>query len=195
MVAWIMTGVIYEYQIPNPAKPIPESERALGPSGELINFSPEQVIPAVIIGQTVLEICPYLGTYGMGGPGFFGLRVEIGWLVIAIWGASEWMTAKGRNIGDSFHDNYGRGKPWLADWQPEEERDELSKNLLGQKITNFEVAQKSLCILFENGFDITIQEHGKTRPILEGNKLPRNFQEEDDLRKAVFLSPTTEIWV
>jgi len=195
MVALPMTGVIYDYQIPNSAKPIPESERVLGPSGELIDFSPDPIIPNAIIGQTILELSPYVGTYGMGGPGFFGLRLEDGWLVIAIWGASEWMTAMGRNIGDAFHDNYGRRKPWIADWRPEEEDDELSKNLLGRQITNFEISQKSLCIMLESEFDITIKEDGKTRPILEGSKQPRSFQENDDLRKAVFLSPTTEIWV
>ena len=34
-----------------------------------------------------------------------------------------------------------------------------------------------------------------TRPVFAGNKHPRAFAPDDDLRRAVFLSPTTELWV
>jgi hypothetical protein len=73
--------------------------------------------------------------------------------------------------------------------------DELSKNLIGTQITRINVNQTSLIINFDNGSDLTISKDCNTRPILEGNKQHRAFDAEDDLRKAVFLSPTTEIWV
>jgi hypothetical protein len=41
----------------------------------------------------------------------------------------------------------------------------------------------------------SITESPESRPILEGNKKPRSFERSDDLRRAVFLSPTAEIWV
>jgi hypothetical protein len=130
----------------------------------------------------------------MGGPGFFGLRLGSEWLVIAIWGAAEWMSARGRQVGDPFHSDYGRDRPWLADWDracP----DELSVHLVGQSIVSVSIERHALKILFENGFDLTIDESPDRRPIFQGNGEPRRFKDNDDLRRAVFLAPTVEIWV
>jgi hypothetical protein len=126
----------------------------------------------------------------MGGPGFFGLRLGEEWLVVAIWGASEWIVADGVLIQDYFFADYGRPKPWITD-----EVDNLSPNLVGTKIESLELHQRSMRISFSNGMLLEIGEAAEGRPLLEGNKQPRAFLEDDDLRKAVFLSPTTEIWV
>lgn len=41
----------------------------------------------------IVDICTYLGTYGMGGPGFVGFKLQgyfgIRWLVYCIWSAGE----------------------------------------------------------------------------------------------------------
>lgn len=130
----------------------------------------------------------------MGGPGFFGLRLGAEWLVIAIRGAADWMSAKGRQVGDPFHKDYGRDRPWLADWD-RKCPDQLSAHLVGQTLVSIVVERHSLTILFENGFDLTIDKSYEQRPIFQGSREPRRFNADDDLRKAVFLAPTTEIWV
>ena len=82
-----MDHVIYDYEIPHRDQPIPANERGLGPCGRLQPFAPPPISAEQVIGRTVEEICPYVGTYGMGGPGFFGLRLGSEWLVIAVSGA------------------------------------------------------------------------------------------------------------
>jgi hypothetical protein len=183
-----MAHVICEYEIPDRDQPIPVNERGLGPSGRLRPFAPPPISAEAVIGRTVEEICPYVGTYGMGGPGFFGLRLGLEWLVIAVWGAGEWMVSQGRCVEDSFHDN--RPRPWLAG-----ESDELSVELVGQRIRSINVRRHSLRIVFENEVDLTIEETSDHRPLFEGTKEPRQFTDDDDLRRAVFLAPTIEIWV
>src|SRR5208337_1947994 len=140
-----------------------------------------------VVGRTVDEICKHVGTYGMGGPGFFGLRLGSEWLVNAIWGAGEWITAQGRCLADSFHQNYGRPSPWLSS------DGELDTHMVGQKVRSIDVQRHSVRIVLENEFDLTIEESPDGRPLLEGVKKPRRFTDDDDLRRAVFLAPTIEI--
>ncbi len=179
-----------KFEIPDPTRPIPESERKLGPSGHLIPFTPKRLDPSIVVGRELEEICPYVGTYGMGGPGYFGFRFDKDWLVIAVWGAADWLVAGDRHVGDSFYDNYGRPMPLLYD-----DHDELSPQIIGQKLSYVEVKEKSFAMLFENGMKIEIEEAPDNRPLMEGTKEMRKFAEADDLRDAVFLSTTTEIWV
>src|SRR5215470_10539516 len=203
-----MAHCYYDYEIPDRNQPIPANERGLGPSGRLQLFAPPPISAEQVIGRTVDEICPHAGTYGTGGPGFFGLRLGSEWLVIAVSGAGEWMVSQGRCVGDSFHDNYGRPRPWIADWlaapqigagrTPQEspgESDELSAQLVGQRIRSIDVRRHSLRIVFENEVDLTIEETSDRRPLFEGIKEARQFTDDDDLRRAVFLAPTIEIWV
>jgi hypothetical protein len=184
-----MSSVRYKFQIPDTSKPLTGDVASFGPSGELIDFNPPVVTPEKIVGRTVEEVCTNVGTYGMGGPGFFGLRLGGEWLVVAIWDAASWIEADGRIVEDGFWDTNGRPRPWITD-----EGDELTARLVGQPITSFTLAERSLAVGV-GGLTLLIAESPDGRPILEGNKQPRAFEEGDDLRRAVFLSPTTEIWV
>jgi hypothetical protein len=181
--------IVYEYQLPDPDRPIPEEERLLGPSGELLPFFPQQLLPADVIGRRVDEVCTYVGTYGMGGAGFFGLRLDREWLVVAIWGAGEWILANDRLITDTFASKYNRPRPWISG-----EEDDLTGALVGRTIDEIAVGPHSLSMRIAD-VQLTIDEIADRRPIQEGDKQPRCFLPDDDLRRAVFLSPTTEIWV
>lgn len=186
-----ISSMRYDFEIPDPSQPIPEGERgAVGPSGHLIPFVPNALSAEQVINRRVDEILTYVGTYGMGGPGFFGLRLGEEWLVVAIWGAAEWIMVDGILIQDHFFEDYGRPRPWIT-----EDADDLSPKLVGSKITSLELHQRSMRISFSNGMTLAIDEAAESRPILEGNKKPREFLADDDLRKAVFLAPTAEIWV
>lgn len=183
--------VYYEFEIPDPSRPLSEDESGyLGPSGELIPFVPSLISTEQIKGSVIDEFSSHVGTYGMGGPGFFGLRLGNEWLVISIWGAAEWMVSQGRCIEDTFYDAYARSMPWLPN-----DKDDFERQVVGQCVRSIDVQQHSLSILLENGFDLTIEISAERRPQLEGAKKPRAFATDDDLRKAVFLAPTNEIWV
>ena len=181
----------YDFEVPDPSRPIPESDRgAIGPSAHLVPLVPKEVTAEETVGRRVDEVVPYIGTYGMGGTGFFGLRLGKEWLVFAIWGAGEWIRVDDTLVEDYYFEKYKRPRPWMFDGI-----DDLSPKLVGAEILSFEVQKRSLRMAFSNGMSLTIDESPESRPILEGNKRRREFLEDDDLRKAVFLAPTTEIWV
>jgi len=125
----------------------------------------------------------------MGGPGFFGLRLGPEWLIIAVGSAGEWMRCDGRRVEDGFYDLNGDPAPWITDTE-----DQLSPVIVGRAIAAIEVAKTSMAITFDNGLALSIEESSAARPIFQGSGEPRVFDPDDDLRGAVFLSPTTEIW-
>jgi len=181
----------YELEIPDPSQPIPEEERGpLGPSGHLIPFVPEAHAEREVCGRRIDEVLTYLGTYGMGGAGFFGLRLEQEWLVVAIWGAGEWISIDGMPVEDHVFDDHERPRPWISDGD-----DNLSPVLIGAEITSLQLNQRSMQMSFSNGMSLAIEETPQNRPNLQRSDRPREFLETDDLRKAVFLAPTSEIWV
>jgi hypothetical protein len=184
-----MSSLRYEFQIPDPAKPLRGDVPPCGPNCELVDFKPATPTPQMVVGRTVDEVCTCVGTYGMGGPGFFGLRLGDEWLVVAIWGAASWIEADGRIVEDDFWDTNGMPRPWIT-----AQGDELTGRLVGQPVTSFRLDKRSLAVGV-GGMTLSVAESPVGRPILEGNKQPRAFDEDDDLRRAVFLSPTAEVWV
>jgi hypothetical protein len=111
------------------------------------------------------------------------------WLVIAIWGAAYWIEIDGRIVEDGYWKTNDRPRPWITD-----EGNELTGIVIGQSITSFALAKHTLTIGI-GGLTLSIKEEPECRPILQGSKKPRSFESADDLRKAVFLSPTTELWI
>jgi hypothetical protein len=74
-----------------------------------------------LIGARVEGFNSHLGSYGMGGPGFFGLLLaphgavdEREYLVAAIWGAEEYVFLDGRVIGCP-PTHYASYRPWIRD--------------------------------------------------------------------------------
>ncbi|MEM7057727.1 MAG: hypothetical protein AAF557_09090 [Pseudomonadota bacterium] len=183
-----MAQVIYKYEIPDPKRPVSGADT--GPTGELVPFTPDPLDATSVVGCRIDEASSIVGTYGMGGPGFLGFRLDQDWLVIAIWGAGEWTLVNGKLVTDIFHDQYDRPIPWIS-----EDNDDLSPLIVGQMISDISVEPRSLRILFSNSALLEIDESPDRRPIMEGSKEPRAFKFDDDLRRAVFLAPTTEIWV
>lgn len=185
------SSLIRRYYIPDPNRPIPEDDRGMvGPSGELIPFLPDRIQADDVVGRRVDEIKSYVGTYGMGGPGFFGLRLGDEWLTVAIWSAGVWIRVANLLVVDSFHDNYGRPEPWIS-----ENGDRLSAKIVGSTVETIDIRPNSLAITFSNELLLSIDKSPDYRPIREGSKEPRVFVEGDDLRDVVFLSPTDEIWI
>lgn len=183
--------LLKKFEIPA-GRPIPEAERGyFGPSAELVRFKPVPVRPAEVVGRRIDEISANLGTYGMGGAGMFGLRLGEQWLVFALWSAGDWMLAEGRRVHDARYAEYGSPRPWYLGSQD----DELSPRMLGRAIAALEVRRRSMQLRLDDGFALVIDEDPATRRAWEGNRKPREFGWRDDLRKAVFLSPTGEIWI
>lgn len=80
------------------------------------------------VGSKVLEVSTCLGTYGMGGPGFFGLLCDTMqghfWLTFTVWCSGEYILLDDRVI--ECHPNYNEQyTPWRC-----ETDDELNSILL-----------------------------------------------------------------
>ncbi|KCV83643.1 hypothetical protein ATO10_02745 [Actibacterium atlanticum] len=185
------SSLIRSYEIPDKTRPIPEDERGMcGPSAELIPFKPDRLEAENVIGRRVDEVTCHIGTYGMGGTGFFGMRLDSEWLTIAIHGAGNWITVDGLLVEDTFFDDYARPEPWIN-----EAGDRLSPVLVGSRIVAIDVTARAMHMTFSNGSSLDIKEAADYRPIFQGTKQPRLFVSGDDLCDVVFLSPTSEIWV
>jgi hypothetical protein len=187
----------YAFEIPDPSRPISGNQRgAVGPSGELVAFTPAPADPALLAGRKIVNLLGHAGTYGMGGPGFVAIELAGSsaqeWLVVALWGAGSWMTCQGRLVEDWHHQSAGRPAPWFSDT---EGAAPLARELAGRAIEAMEIRPRSLRIAISGGYDLTIAEDAASRPAFAGNGKPRVFQPEDDLMRAVFLSPTVELWV
>jgi len=126
----------------------------------------------------------------MGGPGFLGLRLGQDWLIVAIWGAADWFRLDGRLLSDFFWQRHGRERPWTDD--PEVDSKALFR---GWRIRSVELHRDSITISFDGHHVLRLASDPLNRPVHEGDGSPRQVEADDDLRFAVFLSPTAGLWV
>lgn len=99
-------------------------------------------------GAVITDICRFLGTYGMGGPGFFGFKLEgafeTRWLVFCIWSAGEHILLDDRVLEcyPSFNSIY---HPWIKNGikNPEQPLREL---LIGSVIDSVELEDNSIAV-------------------------------------------------
>ena len=125
----------------------------------------------------------------MGGYGFFGLKLNDEWLVIAVGSAGNWMTVNRRRLQDYFCHENERETPWVY-----EGVDALSPYIIGSTVLEFEVLKHSMRIELSNGAVIELSQDPHTGAPFEETGKQRLLLDEDDLRRAVFLCPTSELW-
>lgn len=94
-----------------------------------------------LLGSRVEGYSTHLGTYGMGGPGFFGLLLEKEgvrqYLVYAVWASGQYILLDGRVIECHLRHNQSH-RPWISSWagEPDEEQwDELTAKVTGSQVT------------------------------------------------------------
>lgn len=106
-----------------------------------------------IINSKILETSTCCGTYGMGGPGFFGIKLQtnsgIRWLVYCIWNASEHILLNGRVIEchPLFQEKYN---PWLGYNEYKEDMAKLDKIFPGSLIYDIQLTDTEITINFQN---------------------------------------------
>lgn len=105
-----------------------------------------------IINLQVLGFSSHLGTYGMGGPGFFGLFLnnsEI--LTYAVWSAGEYVIIDGRVV-ECDSNLYSKVKPWFSntvsngkkhDW------DDLTNHISGSIIIDISLNHDTCTLILE----------------------------------------------
>lgn len=112
---------------------------------KLIEYGKER-----LIGGEIVDVCPFLATYGMDGPGYFGFKVkvqnEVVWIVVCIFGAETYMILDNKVFyaGNQYKDNFN---PWH--FTIEKFNKSFKKELLEYKIQDFSIDNEYMTLLVE----------------------------------------------
>lgn len=157
--------------------------------------------------RPVVEVSYNVGSYGMGGYGFLGLRLgprkprAAEWLVCTLFGADTWFTVGERWVaahpaqygeqrplhGYGYrYDEQGRGVPTGENW------DEFQPLILNRALVSFQCAARS-CVLEIGDTRLEITEDERKRPIFIGTGEPRRLDPDEDLRRAWILAKAARL--
>lgn len=107
-------------------------------------------------GCTIVEWSCHLGSYGMGGPGFFGIRLSgddfDAWLVLTLWSAGEWLLLDKQWI-QANPNYYDKQKPLYTNFSGEEQCDAVTDTLVGCTLID---------IVIEDTFSTLVLQKGKS---------------------------------
>lgn len=103
-----------------------------------------EVTRNLLIGRKITGFSAYLGTYGMGGPGFFGFLLDnLEYLTYTVWGADKYIFVNDRLI-DCSPEFYTLHKPWIANYTGYPTWDELTKFIAQSEIVDLTL-NKHIC--------------------------------------------------
>lgn len=92
-----------------------------------------------IIGLEIVDFSSHLGTYGMGGAGFFGLLLSNDeYLTYAVWNAGYYVIINDR-IVECNPDLYQKTKPWVSNFGDDKTWNQLTEYISGSKIIDFTI--------------------------------------------------------
>ena len=128
-----------------------------------VNYRPQTLAEVGferITGRKVTGWSASLGSYGMGGPGFFGLNLAgkgeypDEWLVLRVWGAGCWLcwTAGG---SEAHPNQYHVQEPLYSNFGPGEDWDRVTDKVVGATLRSAVVEDGSLGILSGRRWDRT----------------------------------------
>ncbi|MCP4419653.1 MAG: hypothetical protein GY805_23835 [Chloroflexi bacterium] len=143
-----------------------------------------------VVGRKIIEWSAYLGSYGMGGCGFFGLKLEktkqyaTEWFVLLLWSAAQWLLFDGKWV-EAHPNQYHIQKPLFSSF-PERKWDYLTDKLVGAAITDLLVNANSMKCGLENSGEKYLLElpENVTRLPLHGSLEPRQWFKQDNLLDA-----------
>jgi hypothetical protein len=143
----------------------------------------------------VMRVCSYLGSYGMGGPGFVGLQLKLSsgrpiWVVFTIWGAADWLT-----VGDDL----------LADgYSPSEQRElanarrfRLLSDFVGSTLKGIRLQHDIAELTFSSAAGplvLCLRGDSSSLPVHRGSKQPKVLASQD-VRDAVIISRRASLWL
>jgi len=145
-------------------------------------------------GAKVTRICPYLGSYGMGGPGFWGLRCRLNarsfWIVYRLWSADGWVTIDNHLVESSLIGDEKKHIPL--------ERRIDSACLIGARIVSYEIARDSSTLMLEDREggvrQIVLRMDGSVVPPWRGNGKKKQFSDGESLEDAVIVTKGGRLW-
>jgi hypothetical protein len=109
-----------------------------------------------ITGRKIIGFSCNLGTYGMGGAGFFGLLLDNSeYLVYAVWRAGRYVIVDNK-IVECASMLYGKMKPFVSNFGENSAWDDLTKYIKGAVIQHCELTENH-CKIIANKNEKTIE--------------------------------------
>lgn len=102
------------------------------------------------IGCKIIDLCPFIGSYGMGGPGYFGFKLKVQddfmWLVVCIWNADGYMMLDDRVFcaANQYKIDFN---PWYSSLNQFNKL--FLKELLNYKIINLKISDAHMMLVLE----------------------------------------------
>lgn len=144
-----------------------------------------------VAGRKITEWCECCGTYGQGGPGFFGFKLAKTskypeeWLILRIWSAGDWLLVNNRWLS-APPNQYHIQKPLVSKYG-KKTWDRFSRLVLNKKIKSFDITKKTMKIII-GSTTILISDNPEERPNHCAGA-PRILKDTDDLRWAWIIAP------
>ena len=153
------------------------------PGTEVLPETVAPVTPEDVTGRRVLQWASHGGSYGMGGPGFFGFLLAEGngrpeeWLLLCLWSAADWVLVDGRWL-EAHSCQYNTQMPLVHNGI-----DGLTPLVVGHTIDVFDVGDKFWSMSI-NGHVVEVAADPETRPHWAGNDQPRVLGPEEKMIDA-----------
>ncbi|MEA2574275.1 MAG: hypothetical protein QOH93_1573 [Chloroflexia bacterium] len=155
-----------------------------------------------IVGRRIVTWKNYLGSYGMGGPGFFGLelaakgRYPREWLVLTLWGAGGWLLLDGHWI-EAHPNQYHVQCPLFSNFGDDEDWDDLTTRIAGAEIIEAGISDYSSKLVLRKGGEeriLELPEDTNRLSIWGGSLEPKKWNRAESQLDAWVISRRGELF-
>jgi len=156
---------------------------------------------ARIVGRDVQAWSGHLGSYGMGGYGFFGLRLAptaafpAEWLLLTLFAADNWLLLDGRWVA-AHPALWAVRRPLTADFGGDRSWDDLSPCLVGARLVAATVTDTVARFTLEQGataHQLEVPAEAERLPPFGGTGEPRRWNRRESLRDAWVFSESGDL--
>ena len=167
-----------------------------------------------ILHRRISDWCNYLGSYGMGGPGFFGMKLAKNesfpeeWLILRLWGAGGWLLIDERWVSAFpslfaiqkplynemyfFYDKKKKKQIVLERW------DNVSEILINAQITQATIVHNESRIALINNTKehlLEIPKDTSKLPVRGGGGKKKVWNEEESQLDAWVITPNEYVFI
>jgi hypothetical protein len=152
--------------------------------------------PSILRDATVTRTCEYLGSYGMGGPGFVGLRLRLPsgrhtWIVFTVWAAAGWLSINDDLLAEGYF--------------PDEQRELIPyrrlrrlSELVDSRLMDISLDRDMADLEFSSSagpLHLRWKSDSSTLPVHRGSKQPKVLAASEDIRNGVIVSRRASLWL
>ena len=155
-----------------------------------------------VVGRRVIDWSESLGSYGMGGPGFFGLRLAATreypeeWLALRLWGADNWLLLDGQWVG-AHPNQYHVQEPLYSNFGADASWDRVSERVCGALVKEAQIERDHSLILLAVDAEphrLEIPRDSSRLPLYGGTMQPHVWHPDEDQRDAWVIAQG-DLWV